>query len=333
MRGARYLVGLAAAVLLAGMTASAGAVAATGASGDCADAPWMDGHLSAGQRADELLAQMTLDEKVAMTHAISDSQHSREVPAIPRLCVPPLLLNNGPAGVGSGGVVQPQATALPAPLGLAASFDPRAARAYGAVLGRETGDVGRNQMEGPDVNIARTPLNGRTFEAFGEDPFLAGQIAAANVRGIQAQGVIATTKHYVANNQETDRTTIDEHIDDRTLHQIYLPAFETAVKRGRSGSVMCAKNQVNGSFSCEHLELQQGVLKNDWDFPGFVVSDFNSCHRPLGRRHRAERGDCDDRWWGQRRCRAALHGQPVGRHRQTRGRAGRHPLRAWDGSG
>src|SRR5262249_27847089 len=185
--------------------------------------------LSPDQRADLVLAQMTLDEKVAMTHAISDSTHSREVPGNDRLCIPPLLLNNGSAGVGSGGVVQPQATALPAPLTAAASFDPSTARAYGTVEGRETRAVGRNDMEGPDINIARTPLNGRTFEAYGEDPYLAGQIAAGNVEGIQSQGVIATPKHYLANNQETDRTTIDERIDDRTIHEIYQPAFQTAV--------------------------------------------------------------------------------------------------------
>ena len=238
----------------------------------------MDPALAPDQRADLVLAQMTLDEKVAMTHAISDSTHSREVPPIERLCIPALLLNNGSAGVGSGGVVQPQTTALPAPLDAAASFDPAIARAYGTVEGRETRDVGRNDMEGPDINIARTPLNGRTFEAYGEDPYLAGQIAAGNVEGIQSQGVIATPKHYLANNQEVDRTTIDEIIDDRTVHEIYLPAFEAAVKQGHAGSVMCAKNQVNDSFSCEQQALTQGVLKDDWGFGGFVVSDFSSCH-------------------------------------------------------
>ena len=238
----------------------------------------MDPHRSPDQRADLVLALMTLDEKVAMTHAISDSTHSREVPPIDRLCIPALLLNNGSAGVGSGGVVQPQATALPAPLDAAASFDPAIARAYGTVEGRETRAVGRNDMEGPDINIARTPLNGRTFEAYGEDPYLAGQIAVGNVEGIQSQGVIATPKHFLANNQEVDRTTIDEIIDDRTVHEIYLPAFEAAVKQGHAGSVMCAKNQVNDSFSCEQQALTQGVLKDDWGFGGFVVSDFSSCH-------------------------------------------------------
>jgi beta-glucosidase len=243
---------------------------------------WMNPHRSPDQRADLVLAQMTIDEKVSMTHALSDDTHSRETAAIPRLCVPQLLLNNGPAGVGSGGIVQPNTTALPAPLGLAASFDPSTARAYGAVEGRETRATGRNDMEGPNVNIARTPLNGRTFEAYGEDPYLAGQIAAGNIQGIQSQGVIGTVKHYIANNQEVDRDSVNELIDNRTEHEIYLPAFNTAVTQGGSGSVMCAKNLVNGVHECEDQALQQDVLKDDWGFDGFTVSDFDSCHDTVG---------------------------------------------------
>jgi beta-glucosidase len=174
--------------------------------------------------------------------------------------------------------VQPQTTALPAALGLAASFDPTVARRFGKVTGRETRDVGRNLQEGPDINIARVPLNGRTFEAYGEDPYLAGHIAAGTVQGIQSEGTIGEPKHYLANNQEIDRDSIDEHIDERTLRQIYLPAFETAVGKGQAGAVMCAKNKVNSSYSCEHQDLLQGVLKDEWGFDGFVVSDFESCH-------------------------------------------------------
>jgi beta-glucosidase len=250
-------------------------------SADTGCGAWQNPHLPADRRADLVLAQLTLDEKVSMTHTLSDATHSRETAPIPRLCVPALLLNNGPAGVASGGIVQPQATALPAPLAAAASFDPAIARAYGVVEGRETRDVGRNVMEGPNINIARTPLNGRTFEAYGEDPFLAGQIVVDNVRGIQSQGVVATAKHYLANNQENNRDNVNELIDDRTLHQIYMPAFEAAVKRGHTGSVMCAKNLVNNLYACEQQQLQQGVLKDAWGFPGFVMSDFASCHNTV----------------------------------------------------
>lgn len=256
-----------------GVTAAGPAHAST----DCS--AWMDTHLSADRRADLVIAQMTLDEKVGIMHAVSDSTHDRETLPIPRLCVPALRLNNGPAGVGSSGPVQAQTTALPAPLGLAATFDPAMARAYGTVEGRETRDTGRNLMEGPDINIARTPLNGRTFEAYGEDPYLAGRIAVGDIDGIQSQGVIADAKHYLANNQETDRDKVDEHIDERTLHEIYMPAFEESAKH--SGSIMCSKNKVNGSYACEQKDLLQGVLKNDWGYQGFVVSDFSSCHETV----------------------------------------------------
>ncbi|HZE50537.1 MAG TPA: glycoside hydrolase family 3 N-terminal domain-containing protein, partial [Jatrophihabitantaceae bacterium] len=267
-------------VILVASAAVAAPAAADPAPSGCG--AWMNPHGSPDRRADLVLAQMTLDEKVSMTHTLSDSTHSREVAAIPRVCVPQLLLNNGPAGVGSGGIVQPQTTALPAPLSAAASFDPSIARAYGAVEGRETRNVGRNTMEGPDVDIARTPLNGRTFEAYGEDPYLAGQIGTANVQGIQSQSVIAMPKHYVANSQETDRDTVNELIDDRTIHEIYTAPYETIVKQGRPGSIMCAKNKVNGVYACEQQALLQGVLKDDLGFDGFVVSDFSSCHDTVG---------------------------------------------------
>jgi beta-glucosidase len=241
----------------------------------------MDQWKSPDERAALLLPQLTLDDKMLLLHAISDSAHARQVGPIPELCVPALLLTNGSAGVSSGGVVQYPATALPAPIGAAAAWDPSTAARYGVVEGRETLDLGRNLLEGPDVNIARVPLNGRTFEAYGEDPYLAGQTAVGDIRGIQAQGAIAEVKHFAANNQETNRSTIDEHIDARTLHEIYLPAFQDAVVQGHAGSVMCAKNQVNDQFSCENGGLLQQALRQDWGFRGFVTSDFNSCHNTL----------------------------------------------------
>ncbi|MBO2450665.1 glycoside hydrolase family 3 C-terminal domain-containing protein [Actinomadura barringtoniae] len=254
-------------------TAPHGASAAPGCSGE----PWMDHSKPAAQRVAALLPRMTIDEKVSMTASLSNDTYARETLPIPRLCIPALRLNNGPAGVGSGGPVQPQTTAMPAPLGMAASFDPEVARAYGYVLGRETRDTGRNLSEGPDVDIARVPLNGRTFEAFGEDPYLSGRIVTGEVRGVQSQGVISEPKHFVGNSQETDRNTIDEKIDERTLRQIYLKPYEMSLK-AEPGAVMCAKNLVNGAHACEHKVLQQGVLKNEWGFDGFVVSDFSSCY-------------------------------------------------------
>jgi len=280
------MTGLAAVALLAGAL-PAGAQSpgqspppapATPSPSACPGAPWMDRSKTPDERAASLLAQMTLDQKMVMLHAVSDSTHARQVGPVPELCIPALLLNNGPAGVSSGGVVQYPATALPAPIDAAAAWDPRTAARYGVVEGRDTADQGRNLMEGPNVNIARVPLNGRTFEAYGEDPYLAGQTAVGDIRGIQSQGVIAQVKHFAANNQETNRTTIDEHIDQRTLREIYLPAFQAAVQQGHSGSVMCAKNQVNDRYSCGNSELLTQILRQEWGFQGFVASDFTSCH-------------------------------------------------------
>jgi beta-glucosidase len=263
------------------LTLAPPAGAAPAAGTGCAGAPWLDRHRSPDERASLIVAQLTLDEKVQETASMLDATHSRETPPIDRLCVPGLRLNNGSAGVSTGGPVQHPATALPAPIGLAATWDPGLAYRYGTVEGTETLNQGRNLLEGPDINIARVPVNGRTFEAYGEDPYLAGRIAVGDVRGIQAQGVIANVKHYAANNQETARSTINELIDERTLHEIYLPAFEAAVKQGRTGSVMCAKNQVNSAFSCENRELLTDILRTAWGFQGFVVSDFNSCHNTV----------------------------------------------------
>jgi beta-glucosidase len=236
----------------------------------------MNTRLSPDQRASLLVSRMTLAQEAQMTAAVSTATESREVPAIPSLCIPALLLTNGSAGISTGGPVQEPATALPAPISLASTWNPLAAAQYGQVEGAEALDHGRNDVEGPDINIARVPVNGRTFEAYGEDPYLAGQIAGGNVTGIQSKGVIATAKHYAANNQETNRDTINELIDQRTLEEIYMPAFKAAVQAG-AGSVMCAKNLVNGTHACDSAALI-GVLENDWHFPGFVVSDFSSIH-------------------------------------------------------
>src|SRR6266545_5241073 len=157
------------------------------AASDCAGAPWMDPTKSPDERATLVIAQMTLDEKIQEMGSLRDAEHFRETPPIPRLCVPALRLNNGSAGVSTGGPVQFPATALPAPIGLAATWDPQQALQYGTVQGQETLDQGRNLLEGPDINIARVPVNGRTFEAYGEDPFLAGQTTVGDVRQEQCQ--------------------------------------------------------------------------------------------------------------------------------------------------
>jgi beta-glucosidase len=238
-----------------------------------------DTSLTPTQRASELVARMTLDEKITELHGTQNADHKRYVPGIDRLGIPPLVVTNGPAGVGPGDdPVQPAATALPAPISLAASFDSALARQYGMVTGAETNDLGQNVLEGPDVNIARVPVSGRTFEGYGEDPYLAGQLSVSNIQGIQSQGIVAEVKHYAANNQETNRGTINEIIDDRTMHEIYLPQFEASVEQGHVGSVMCAYNRVNGPYNCEQDQLLENVLRGQWGFDGFVQSDFGAVH-------------------------------------------------------
>ena len=240
---------------------------------------WLDAAQSPGQRAAEVVAQMTLDEKITELHGIQNADHRRFVPGIDRLGIPPLVITNGPAGVGPGdNPNQPAATALPAPISLAASFDRSLARQYGVVTGAETRDLAESLLEGPDVNIARVPVNGRTFEGYGEDPYLAGQIGVGNIEGIQSQGIIAEVKHYAANNQEANRFAVNEVVDDRTLHEIYLPHFEAAVRDAHAGTVMCAYPKVNGTFACENDPLLKDMLRGQWGFDGFVQSDFGAAH-------------------------------------------------------
>jgi beta-glucosidase len=235
--------------------------------------PWRDPGQSPDRRADELLAQMTLDEKIQLLHGTDQPGYAGYVPPIPRLGVPALGLTDGPAGVRQG-----KATALPAPVSMAAGWSPGTARGYGDVLGAETVDAGRNVLLAPTVNIARVPQNGRNFEGLGEDPALAGALAAPELQALQGNGVIGTVKHYAANNQETDRETVNAVVDQRVLQEIYLPAFRSAVQQGGSGSVMCAYNRVNGPHACENDPLLTGALRDQWKFPGFVMSDWGATH-------------------------------------------------------
>jgi beta-glucosidase len=230
-------------------------------------------------RARDLVSQMTLDEKITELHGVGSSEHRRYVAPIPRLHIPGLRVANGPCGVGPGDEHhQLPATALPAPISLAASWDVSLAHDYGVIIGKEARDLGDDLLEGPDVNIARTPLNGRTFEAFGEDPYLAGQLSVNEIKGIQSQGEIANVKHFAANNQETNRFTVNEIVSERALREIYLPAFEASIVQGHSASLMSAYPQVNGQFCCQNNELQNRILKNEWNFQGFITSDFGAVH-------------------------------------------------------
>ncbi|MEV6826358.1 glycoside hydrolase family 3 C-terminal domain-containing protein [Amycolatopsis sp. NPDC051102] len=273
--------------------------------------PWRDARQSPDRRAAELVAAMTLDEKISQLHLQPDAEHQRFVPPIPRLGVPGFRIANGPAGMGpADDKPQKPATALPATMALASTFDTDVARRYGRLIGSETRALAHNVSEGPDINMARVPRNGRTFEGMGEDPVLAGTLAAADIRGIQENGTIAEVKHYAANNQETDRHGVDERIDERTLNEIYLPHFEQAVTEGHAGSVMCAYPKINGVFTCENPALLQGKLRDDWGFKGFVQSDWGAAHSTVGSANAGMNLEMiDGTWYGDKLKQAVLAGQ------------------------
>ncbi|HEX3591651.1 MAG TPA: glycoside hydrolase family 3 C-terminal domain-containing protein, partial [Pseudonocardiaceae bacterium] len=264
-------------LLAAVAMAVAGAVASPTAVADPGQ-PWLNPDQTPQARADELLAAMTLADKVNMLHGVDTSTAPIPtvgfIPAIPRLNVPAITMTDGPAGVRDGA---DKSTELPSPSAEAASFDTNVAQLYGSVLGGDARDLGQDQLFGPGMNIQRVPVNGRNFEYYSEDPFLSGTIGGADVRGIQSKGVIATVKHYVGNNQETNRMTIDNKMDDRTLHEIYEKNFGVAVADGHPGSVMCSYNQINGSFSCDNSETL-GSLRSQFGFDGYVVSDYPATH-------------------------------------------------------
>jgi len=236
-------------------------------------------HAQAVARARQIVARMTLDEKISSLHGVHDATRYRMVPGVPRLGIPDFWMTNGPAGVGPGGASpQPPATAMPAPIALAATWDPELARTYGKIEAQETRSLGSLLFESPDINIARVPQGGRVFESFGEDPFLTGRIAVATIEGIQSTGMMANVKHYLANNQEADRHSVNEVIGERALREIYMPGFEASIREAHSASLMCAYPKVNGAFNCENAPLLDGVLKKEWGYDGFVLSDWGATH-------------------------------------------------------
>ena len=239
--------------------------------------PWVRSSAPVAARVAQVVSAMTLDEKIQLVHGASGTVYAGYVPAIPRLCVPALKLHDGPGGVADG---LPGVTQLPAPVAVAASWDTAVARSYGAVIGAEEWGKGANVNLGPTVNIVRDPRWGRAFESYGEDPYLAGRIATAEIQGVQGEGVLAQVKHLAAYNQETFRNTPadDVAIGRRALHEIYLPQFEAAIRQGAASSVMCAYSTINGTWACENAYTQDTVLKGEWRFPGFVTSDWGATH-------------------------------------------------------
>jgi beta-glucosidase len=265
--------GLGLAVVLAAIAALGGQSANARSAGNC---PWMNTSLSAGDRAHMLVAAMNIDQKIKMVAGdgypgSGPGVGAGAIAATPELCIPRLGLADGAGGLGNGNT---GVTAWPAPIGQAAGFDPATQKAFGTALGQEFVQKGENVWLAPNVNMARYPLNGRTFEAYGEDPYLSGRTAVAGIQGVQAQHVIATVKHYLANNSETNRNFESSNMDERTMREIYLPAFEAAVTQGKSGAVMCAYNRVDELYACENHTVLTDILKQDFGFSGFVMSDW-----------------------------------------------------------
>jgi len=237
-----------------------------------------DRYVGARLRAKQLVAQMTLDEKIQMVHGIGflrNAGFAGRVAGIPRLGIPDLVLADGPNGVGNGAT---GVTAFPAAISSSATWDTTLVHRYGEALGQEQAGKGNNVALAPTINILRVPQWGRSFETFSEDPDLAAEMATAEMTGIQSQGVIADAKHFAANNQETDRAFNDMEVSQRALREIYLPAFEAAVKRAGVLSAMGAYNRVNGVYACENNPLMTDILKKEWGFRGFVVSDWAATH-------------------------------------------------------
>jgi beta-glucosidase len=281
MRLRRPAAVLSAAAALLGMTAfglagpaSAGPASATGqTSSSC---PWVGSHAPVATKVSEVLAQMTLADKISMVHGTS-GPYVGNVAAIPSLCIPAINLEDGPAGVADGmtGVTQ-----LPAPVAAAASWSTADAKQYGDVIGAEEAGKGANVNLGPTINIVRDPRWGRAFESLGEDPYLTGQLAASEIQGVQSQGVLSQVKHFAVYNQETNRNTPadDAIVSERAMQEIYLPAFQTAIDKGGAASVMCSYSTINGTYACQNPYTLTQVLRNQFGFKGFVTSDWGATH-------------------------------------------------------
>jgi beta-glucosidase len=260
--------------------------------------PWSNPKLPPEERARLLVQAMTLDEKIQVVHGIGwffgpDMNLTGQapppivyrsnggggfVPGIPRLGVPDLQLNDAMVGSGGGARMGRYSTAMPSALALASSWDPDLAHEYAATIGKELRDQGFNITLGGGLNLTREPRNGRNFEYLGEDPLLAGRMAAHYVQGKQSQGIVGIVKHYALNHQESGRYFVNVRMSRKGARESELLAFEIAVKEGQPGSVMCSYNLYDGDYACENAWLLNDVLKKEWNWPGFVMSDWGATH-------------------------------------------------------
>jgi len=244
---------------------------------------YLDSRQPLETRVDDLLSRMTLEEKISLVHANSTFTTA----AIPRLGIPCRWMDDGPNGVREdispdswqpAGRTDDFSTAMPVGICLAATWDTNLAYSEGEAIGQEARARGKDIMLGPTVNIMRTPLWGRNFESFGEDPFLTSRMAVGFIHGEQSQDIASCVKHFVANNQECERGSINVEMSERALHEIYLPAFKAAVEEADVWSVMGAYNQFDGQHCCENNYLLNQILKGEWGFKGLVMSDWGGAH-------------------------------------------------------
>ncbi len=255
--------------------------------------PWMNPKLSPDERAAMVLKEITLDEKIDLLHGMGMPNWPRDVQnpqpefgnsgagfvlGIPRLGIPYIQMSDAAYGVRASGENGRYSTALPANVGAAASWDPEAACSYGRLIGKELRAQGYNMTLGGGTNITREPRNGRTFEYLGEDPILAGTLVGNLMKCEQAEHVLGDIKHYAVNDQENGRNEVDVLIGKRAMRESDLLAFEIGVGIADPAAVMCSYNAVNGDFACENKYLLTDVLKKEWGFKGFVVSDWGGTH-------------------------------------------------------
>ncbi|MFI5336441.1 MAG: glycoside hydrolase family 3 C-terminal domain-containing protein [Opitutales bacterium] len=261
-------------LLLVSLPLSAAVFALPAAAAESPAPAYRDPRAPVETRVADLLGRLTLEEKFSLI----TGDREFYIRPLPRLGLPEIVMADGPLGVRNYG----ESTAYPAGIALAASWDTALAGSFGAALGRDCRARGVHILLAPGINIQRVPTNGRNFEYFSEDPFLASRFAVAVIRGLQGRGVVATVKHYAANNQETERDTIDVRVSERALREIYLPAFRAAVTEGRAGAVMNSYNCLNGPHATASDWLNNQVLKREWGFPGVLMSDWDAVHDAEG---------------------------------------------------
>ena len=291
LRSAFSAVAVPALILVYSMTSTPGMAQHKGTEGESKSLPWMNTILSPDERADLVLKQLSLDQKILLLHgegmrgwgkpnpnALLGNGGAGFVFGFPELKIPFIQMSDAAYGVRASAENGRYSTALPSNLGSAASWDIEAACDYGALIGSELRAQGYNMTLGGGTNLTREPRNGRTFEYLGEDPVLAGTLVGNRIKCEQAQHVIGDIKHYAVNDQESGRNEVDSIISKRAMHESDLLAFEIGIGIGHPAAVMCSYNAVNGDFACENKYLLTEVLRDDWHFPGFVVSDWGGTH-------------------------------------------------------